>query len=53
MFDTVFMRFLTYISIAPFLWALLANRADPDQMPQNAASDHGRHCLQIKCSVQI
>ena len=23
----------------------LANSADPDQMPQNAASDHGLHCL--------
>ena len=25
----------------------LANSADPDQMPQNAASDQGLHCLQI------
>ena len=25
----------------------LANTADPDQMPQNAASDQGFHCLQI------
>ena len=23
----------------------LANSADPDQMPQNAASDQGLHCL--------
>ena len=26
---------------------VLANRADPDQTPQNAASDQGLHCLQI------
>ena len=25
----------------------LANSADPDQTPQNAASDQGLHCLQI------
>ena len=25
----------------------LASSADPDQMPQNAASDQGLHCLQI------
>ena len=25
----------------------LANSADPDQTPQNAASDPGLHCLQI------
>ena len=24
----------------------MANSADPDQMPQNAASDQGPHCLQ-------
>ena len=24
-----------------------ANSADPDQTPQNAASDQGLHCLQI------
>ena len=24
----------------------LVNSADPDQMPQNAASDQGLHCLQ-------
>ena len=23
----------------------LANSADPDQMPQNVASDQGQHCL--------
>ena len=26
---------------------LFANSGDPDQMPQNAASDMGLHCLQI------
>ena len=30
-----------------------ANSADPDQMPQNAASDQGLHCLlelqEVKC----
>ena len=25
----------------------LANSGDPDQTPQNAASDQGLHCLQI------
>ena len=25
--------------------ATLANSADPDQMPQNVASDQGLHCL--------
>ena len=27
------------------MFAILANSADPDQMPQNAASDQGLHCL--------
>ena len=31
-----------------FLWTL-ANRADPDQTPQNAASDQGLHCMLTKC----
>ena len=26
---------------------IMVNSADPDQMPQNAASDQGLHCLQI------
>ena len=26
---------------------VLGNSADPDQTPQNAASDQGLHCLQI------
>ena len=26
---------------------VMANNADPDQMPQNATSDQGLHCLQI------
>ena len=25
----------------------LANSGDPDQMPQNAASDQGLHCLHL------
>ena len=28
--------------------AFLANCADPDQTPHNAASDQGLHCLQIQ-----
>ena len=27
-----------------------ANSADPDQMPHNAASDQGLHCLLTVCS---
>ena len=26
---------------------VMANSADPDQMPQNAVSDQGLYCLQI------
>ena len=31
----------------------LTNSADPDQTPQNAASDQGLHCLLIDCSIRI
>ena len=31
----------------------LAYSANPDQMPQNAASDQGLHCLLTECSVKI
>ena len=27
-------------------WRALANSVDPDQMPQNVASDQGLHCFQ-------
>ena len=30
-----------------------ANIADPDQMPQKAASDQGLHCLLTECSIKI
>ena len=35
-----------------FLWTL-ANSTDLDQMPQNAASHQGLHCLLKECSVKI
>ena len=37
---------LTYCSLET-LERVSANSADPDQTPQNAASDRGFHCLQI------
>ena len=43
---------LTHISLAYFR-GKLANRADPDQTPQNAASDQGLHCLLTACSITI
>ena len=27
----------------------MANSVDPDQMPQNVASDQGLHCLLLAC----
>ena len=33
-------------------WDIWTNRADPDQTPQNAASDQGLYCLLIDCSSQ-
>ena len=33
-------------------WDIWANSADPDQTPQNAASDQGLYCLLIDCSYQ-
>ena len=44
---------LTHISLASFLWEIAANSADPDHMPQNAASDQGLHCLLTECSFEI
>ena len=29
------------------------NSGDPAQMPQNAASDQGLHCLLTECSITI
>ena len=50
-------RFILFlVTIVPYYWSIegwrplkgyLANSADPDQTPQNAASDQGLHCLQI------
>ena len=37
---------LTHLSLASCKRGTLANSVDPDQMPQNAASDQGLHCLQ-------
>ena len=42
---------LTHISLASHFW-VLANGADPDQTPQNAASDKGLHCLLTGISIQ-
>ena len=30
-----------------------ANSADPDQMPQNVASDQGLHCFLTECFIKI
>ena len=46
------MSFLTHISLASFLRDV-ANSADPDQTPQNTASDQGLHCLLTYCSIKI
>ena len=43
---------LTHISLAPFLWDILANGADPDRTPHNAASDQAPHCLLTKCTFK-
>ena len=37
---------LTRLSLASHKGSL-ANSVDPDQTPQNAASDQGLHCLQL------
>ena len=41
---------LTHLSLASFLWDILANSAKPDQTPQNAASDQVLHCLPTEVS---
>ena len=43
---------LTDCSLGP-LKGYLENSADPDQLPQNTASDQGLHCLQIFFSTNI
>ena len=43
---------LTHIRLASFLWNI-GNGADPDQTPQNAASDQGLHCLLLEFSIKI
>ena len=35
-----------------FLWAI-TNSAEPDQTPQNAASDQCLHCLHTERSIEI
>ena len=37
---------------SPFLWDI-DKQADPDQMPRNAASDLGLHCLLTDSSFRI
>ena len=39
--------FNPFMPCVPLIWTL-ANRVDPDQTPQNAASDQGLHCLHHK-----
>ena len=39
--------FLTHFSHGNSQKGKFANNADPDQMPQNVASDQGPHCLHI------
>ena len=36
--------YLLLLSSWTYIWA---NSVDPDQMPQNAASDQGLHCLPL------
>ena len=36
---------LTHFTPNPEMAWTIANSVDPDQMPQNAASDEGVHCL--------
>ena len=43
---------LTDISLVSHFWDL-GRSADPDQTPQNAASDQGLHCLLAGISIQI
>ena len=40
------------ISLASFLWDV-DKQCRPDQMPQNAASDQGLHCLLTESSIKI
>ena len=42
---------LTHISLVS-LFGTKANSADPDQTPQNAASDQGLHCLLAGISIR-
>ena len=51
------MKYILYVMpIYPLDWipvlGTYANNADIDQMPQNAASDQGLHCLVTKNSMQ-
>ena len=46
MLNSLFCWVLSVVAWRP-LKGYLANSADPDQMPQNAASDQGLHFLQI------
>ena len=36
-----------------FMLSIGANRVDPDQMPQNAASDLGLHCLPLSRNFRL
>ena len=43
---------LTY-TMASILFVVNWQTLDPDQMPQNKASDQGLHCLLIDCPIKI
>ena len=44
--DNVIIQYrLTHISLASLFWGSRQS-VDPDQTPQNAASDQGLHCIQ-------
>ena len=47
-----FYMLLTHISKRPFCGAW-ANSGDPDQTPQNAASDQGLNCFLAENSIEI
>ena len=44
---------ITHLSLACFCGTYKANRTEPDQTPQNVASDHGLNCLFTECSLKV
>ena len=44
---------LCYLSMIASFSGTYANSTDPDQTPQNVASDQDLHCLSTKCFIKI